>query len=126
MLAVAGCCGNPGGALVPVDAGIDVGLTTAGVGVAAGYVSISSAESGTTSFGTGVPASGGGATSAVSSSSWGAIGVFSSETEVPGGLVLDSGRVMPAKGWGSLMAGVLCLISVRLSESYPSDESCRS
>ena len=112
--------------MVPIDAGIDVGLTARGVSIAAGCTSIPSVESDTTGFGTGVPASGGGATSAVSSSLWGAIGMSSSGTEVPGGLAPDSGRVMPTKGWESLTAGVPCWISVGLLESDPSDESCRS
>ena len=98
VLAVAGCCGNPGGAVVPVEAGIDVGSTTGGVGIAVGCASIPSVESGTTGFGTGVLASGGCAAFSAFSSSWGAIGMSSSGTEVPGGLVLDSGRVKTAKG----------------------------
>ena len=83
VLVVAGCCGNQGGAEVPVDTGIELGSTTRGVGVAAGCATIPSVELGTTGFGTGVPASGGGAASAVSSS-WGAIDVSSLEAEVPG------------------------------------------
>ena len=106
VLAVAGCCRNPGGAEVPVDAGTELGSTTRGVGIAAGCATIPSVELGTTGFGTGVPVSGGSAASAVSSSS--TIDVSSLETEVPGGLVLDTGRVMPAKGWESLLAGVAC------------------
>ena len=118
VLAVTGCCGNPGGAEVPVDARIELGSTTRGVSIAAGCTSIPSVESGTTGFGTGVPVSGGGAASAVSSS-WGAIDVSGSEAEVPGRLVLDSGWVMPAKGWESPMARVPCWISVGLLESDP-------
>ena len=79
MLAVVGCCRNPGGAGVPVDARIELGLTTRGVGVAAGCATIPSVESGTTGFGTGVPVSGGSAASAVSSS-WGTIDVSSSDS----------------------------------------------
>ena len=111
--------------MVPINAGIDVGSTAGGVSIAVGYTSIPLVESDTTSFGTGVRASGGGATSAVSSL-WGVIGMSSSETEVPGRLAPDSGRVVPAKDWESLMAGVPYWISVELSESDPSDESCRS
>ena len=58
MLAVMGCCRNLGGAVVLVDARIDVGSTTGGVGIAVGCASIPSVESGTTGFGTGVLASG--------------------------------------------------------------------
>ena len=125
VLAVADCCRNLGGAEVLVDARIELGSTTRGVGIAGGCASIPSMESGTTGFGTGMSVSGGGAASAVSSS-WGVIDVSSLETEVPGGLVPDSGRVVPAKGWESPMAGVSCWISVGLLESEPSDESCRS
>ena len=111
VLAVVGCCGNPGSAEVPVDAGIELGSTTRRVGIAVGCATIPSVESGTTSFRTRVPVSGGGAASAVSSS-WGAIDVSSLEAEVPG-------RVVPAKGWESLMAGVPCWIWFGLLESYP-------
>ena len=86
VLAVAGCCRNPGGAEVPVDAGIELGSTTKGVGIGVGCATIPLVESGTTGFGTGVPVSGEGAASAVSSS-LGAIDVSSLEAEVPGGLV---------------------------------------
>ena len=98
VLAVMGCCGNLGGAVVPIGVGTDVGLTAAEVGVAAGCASIPLVESGTTGFGTGVPASGGCAAFSVFSSSWGAIGMSSLGTEVPGGLVPDSGWVKPTKG----------------------------
>ena len=89
LLAVAGCCRNLGGAEVLVDARIELGTTTRGVGIAAGCATIPSVESGTTGFSTGA--------SAVSSS-WGTIDVSSLETEVPGRLVPDSGWVVPAKG----------------------------
>ena len=124
VLAVMGCCGNLGGAVVPIGTRIDVGSTTGGVGIAVGCASIPSVESGTTGFGTGGPASGGCAAFSVFSSLWGAIGMSGLGTEVPGGLVTDSGQVEPTKG--SLMAGVACWMSVGLSESDPSDESCRS
>ena len=84
--------------MVPIDAGIDVGSTTGGVGVAVGCASFPSVELGTTGFRTGVLASGGCAAFSVFSSLWGAISMSSSGTEVPDGLVPDSGRVEPAKG----------------------------
>ena len=83
--------------MVPIDAGIDVGLTAGGVSIAAGCTSIPSVESDTTGFGTGVLASGACVASSVLSSSWGAVGMSSMGTEVPGGLVLDSGWVELAK-----------------------------
>ena len=99
--------------MVPVDDRIDVVSTTGRIGTAVGCASIPSVALG-------------GCAASVFSSSWGAIGMSSSETEVPGGSVLDSGRVEPAKGWESLMAGVPCSISAGSSESDPSDKSCSS
>ena len=54
VLGVAGCYGNLGGTVTPVVARVDV-VSAAEVGTVVDGASTPSVESGTTSFGTGIP-----------------------------------------------------------------------
>ena len=114
VLAVAGCCGNPGGTEVPVDARIDARVDyqrgwhccrlcfypLGGIGYNR-FRDQSAGLRGWCSFCSFILV---GCESDVSSSG----------TEVPGGLVPDSGRVVPAKGWESLDGQSALLDLVRI------------